>query len=611
MSQLDSKNTHMSQIASSHIAGLDGLKAIAIIGVTLFHMFPDSVCGGYLGVCLFFVITGYLLAYTSANPSHPFSLGTYVMKRLQRIYPPLLITVLATVGIFNFILPHAISAIRMEVLSIFLGYNNWWQISQNANYFTRLINASPFTHLWFIAVEMQYFIIWPILYYLYQWLTKKTKNIYYGITVIGIVVVVSASIMPLLYIPGQDVTRLYYGTDTRLYALLFGAILGLLRANYGNQQITVGSKKIVSIILAFLLLAGLLVAYVSFNGQEPIVYQGGMVLITVGLLLLVKLVECNRATLGNWLDTPILKWLGQQSYGIFLCQYPVLFAFHRLHRNGQISNEYLCNLLIIITILLGATFIDYMTKGMQRISSMLGLWRLCKDTFIRIVALLIVLAMAVGIYGVAISSDQKVQEQNELESRLAAIQAKQDEENEKARHQQELSQAAVKKALTNVAAIGDSVMLGSSDALRNELPGVYIDAKVSRYVGAGLDIAKRMDEEGRLGDVVLVGLGTNGPITGYYEHETNDLINYLGANRHIFWINVYCPDLDWQTSNNRYLEQLAKEHHNITIIDWYGAVSKHPEWLGEDGVHPNDKGVEAYATLVRDSIERRYKDEIS
>ena len=95
-----------------------------------------------------------------------------------------------------------------------------------------------------------------------------------------------------------------------------------------------------------------------------------MVLITVGLLLLVKLVECNRATLGNWLDTPILKWLGQQSYGIFLCQYPVLFAFHRLHRNGQISNEYLCNLLIIITILLGATFIDYMTKGMQRISSM-------------------------------------------------------------------------------------------------------------------------------------------------------------------------------------------------------------------------------------------------
>ena len=154
-------------------------------------------------------------------------------------------------------------------------------------------------------------------------------------------------------------------------------------------------------------------------------------------------------------------------------------------------------------------------------------------------------------------------------------------------------------------------MLGSSDALRNELPGVYIDAKVSRYVGAGLDIAKRMDEEGRLGDVVLVGLGTNGPITGYYEHETNDLINYLGANRHIFWINVYCPDLDWQTSNNRYLEQLAKEHHNITIIDWYGAVSKHPEWLGEDGVHPNDKGVEAYATLVRDSIERRYKDEIS
>lgn len=131
----------------SRIAGLDGLRTLAITGVTLFHMFPQVFKGGWLGVSLFFVITGYLLAYTGekGRASHGFSLLSYLWKRIKRIYPSLIIMILMTVGIYSFFAPDIITAIRPGVLSVLLGVNNWWQIEQNADYFTRIASQSvPF-----------------------------------------------------------------------------------------------------------------------------------------------------------------------------------------------------------------------------------------------------------------------------------------------------------------------------------------------------------------------------------------------------------------------------------------------------------------------------------
>ena len=141
-----------------HIDGLDVLRTLTIVGVTLFHMFPERLPGGYLGVSLFFVLTGFLLAYTSKRSwlEHRFCVKAYYWKRIKRIYPSLFIVLLTTIGIYQFVLPKAVAAIRPEFLSVVLGYNNWWQIAQNADYFTRLTNASPFTHLWFMGIEMQY-----------------------------------------------------------------------------------------------------------------------------------------------------------------------------------------------------------------------------------------------------------------------------------------------------------------------------------------------------------------------------------------------------------------------------------------------------------------------
>lgn len=197
MENLYRDKTMIGEKRSSHIHGINGLKGIAIIGVTLFHMFPETVRGGYLGVVLFFLLTGYLLAYSDVVNKRQYSITEYIKKRLKRIYPPLLMVLLLTLGVYYFILPNTLSGIRWELLSIVLGYNNWWQIAQNADYFTRLANTSPFTHLWFLGIELQYFVIWPILFYIF----KKLRI--YGFWLIFLLGAASAVWMTYLYVPDK------------------------------------------------------------------------------------------------------------------------------------------------------------------------------------------------------------------------------------------------------------------------------------------------------------------------------------------------------------------------------------------------------------------------
>lgn len=585
------------------LSGIDGLKGIAIIGVTLFHMMPEVVPGGYLGVSLFLLLTGYLLAYTNINEyfQRRYSLKEYFWKRIKRIYPGLLIVILVTLGVNSLLVPKSINGIRPEIVSILLGYNNIWQIFQNADYFTRLTNTSPFTHLWFLGIEIQYFIIWPILFFLFR---KICQTIGYrgGLVAFALLALGTATVMPLLYTPNEDVTRLYYGTDTRIYALLFGAFLGILRAHRKHVQPLSPVIGAINTLVFIALMIGLVVAYALLNGQYPIVYQYMMLLVTFGFCALILLAEYNRLPVAKVLNTHALGWFGKRSYGIFLWQYPVIYLFQQLKLIEYFGNEVIYNLAIIAIILLLTIWSDAVSakiaKGVH--ISVLVAW--LKRIYIRILSIIGCVIMVVGLFALFTASDEKIADLSDLQNRLQANEAIQQEENEKARNLTVVDPTEIDQALTGVAAIGDSVMLGASPALRTALPGVYIDAKVSRYVGAGLDIAKAMDAENRLGKVVLISLGTNGPITGYYEDETKALINYLGPDREIFWINTYAPDLEWEKPNNDYLDKLAKDHKNITVIDWYSAASKHPEWLSDDGVHPNDLGVENFAKLVREKM---------
>lgn len=592
------------------LSGIDGLKGIAIIGITLFHMMPESVPGGYLGVSLFLVLTGYLLAYTSINQyfHRKYNVKNYFFKRIKRIYPTLIIVLLITLGINSVLIPKSINGVRPEIFSILLGYNNIWQIFQNADYFTRLTNTSPFTHLWFLGIEIQYFVIWPIFFYLFR---KVCQNFGYriGLIIFAFIALTSSTVMPLLYTPNEDVTRLYYGTDTRIYALLLGAFLGILRAHRKHIQPFSPIVGVLNTFIFIVLTILLIIGYAVLDGQNPIVYQYMMLVATLGFCALILLAEYNRLPVARVLNLHVLGWFGKRSYGIFLWQYPVIYLFQQLKIETYMENYFIYNFTIVAIILLLTIWSDALsTKITEGISiQLLLVW--IKRIYIRVLSVVGCVVMVVGLFAFFTASEEKIADLSDLQNKLQTNEAIQQEENDKARNITVADQSEVDKALTGVAAIGDSVMLGASPALRTALPGVYIDAKVSRYVGAGADIARGMEAENRLGKVVLIGLGTNGPITGYYEDETKALLKYLGSNREIFWVNTYAPDLEWEKSNNEYLEKLAKENSNITIIDWYSEASKHPEWLSDDGVHPNDLGIENFARIVRETMaEKLVKD---
>ena len=592
----------------SHLRGLDGLRALAIAGVTAFHMVPDMLPGGYMGVVLFFVLTGFLLSYTSfhAWQDGRFNVLSYYGKRLRRIYPELLIMLLTSIGVLYWLLPNAVAAVRPEVLSVVFGYNNWWQIAQSMDYFTRMLNASPFAHLWFLGVELQYYLLWPLLFgfgaVLWETLGRRWALGLFVLLALG-----TSALMPWLYQQGWDITRLYYGTDTRVCALLWGASLGLAVVDFGWQsKLGVGTAPW-TMLAKYLLAAGALAvtggAYFLLDGGNPLVYQGGMLAMTLLFLLLLKLAVDESVLVGSLLDNGLCKWLGRHSYGIFLWQYPVIYVSEQFGYMGR-PEYYLGQLVVIFLLTLwGEQLAAFLQKPhFVGVSS--------KVQWLRVTVMLCwslagLFFMGCGGYGIAMSANARASVQQELEQRLAS-------------EAEQLAQQPVEPTvpepeplkkevnLNGIACIGDSVMLGAGSQLRAQLPNCQIDAEVSRYVSGGADVVQSWVSQGRIGDIVVISLGTNGPIAGgeRYEVHTKRLLDTLGHQRHIFWINTYAPHLKWQKTNNDYLQELVKTYPNMTIVDWCGAASQHPEWLVEDGVHPNNEGAKAFAQLVKDTIVR-------
>jgi peptidoglycan/LPS O-acetylase OafA/YrhL len=634
-------NISQNNFGRQRIYGLDALRTLAIVGVTLFHMFPETVKGGYLGVSLFFVLTGYLLAYTSERQrmAGRFRVGQYYLKRIRRIYPSLVVVILVTIGIYHFLAPKVMSAVRPEVISVLLGYNNWWQIAQNADYFTRLANTSPFTHLWFMGIELQYYVLWPLFFLLYLKLVKERGRIQ-GIGALALLGALTALLMPVLYHPGQDVTRLYYGTDTRIYALLFGAAMGLYRAHWPQTvsiNIAAGSLDLEIHTLPYagflsqaavrrmawavyaILIGVTLYAYGTMEGQSSFTYQGGMFLMTVVFCIMLALTADSRFTIGKSLNRPVLTWIGKRSYGIFLWQYPVIFLFRRLGWN-KLPLYFVLELLVIVLLTIWSdTLSDCLTK--RRLPFRLSRPVLMPGILFLVFTWAGLTLMGYGCSDIAASSGHKAvdtQLQARLEENAAALaqQGQEVDASAKAAEKNKEAETAAKETtakpaepakpvnLDGAVCIGDSVMLGAAKDLQQVLPNCYINAEVSRYVGGGIPVAKELEEQGKLGNLVVLALGTNGPIAGQerYEEQTKQLLELLGPTRHIFWVNVYGPDLEWQDTNNNYIAKLAAEHSNVAVIDWYSLVAPHPDWLADDGIHPNGQGTGQYAKLVHDRM---------
>lgn len=333
-----------SNFSARQIAGLDGLRGIAIIGVIGYHLMPHILPGGFLGVNLFFVLSGYLMAITSirTQAQSDFRVGKFYWKRIVRIYPALILTVCATLFIAKFFAPDSLQGVWYEVLSIFSANNNWWQIKQNASYFTRITGTSPFTHLWFLAIEMQFYILWPVLFLGYTALNHYKR---WGAGLF--IALIFASVLTLLIQIQRkgDISQLYYATDTRIFALLMGGLLGLCQKQIRKKRM---GNRLLWAVEFFLFMVAFLWLYFAADGQSVLTYW--VILVPSALIAagLINLCADKKLPFGRWLDCLPLRWLGKRSYELYLIQYPIIFF---INRRPPTSSE-IWNILITIGLIL-------------------------------------------------------------------------------------------------------------------------------------------------------------------------------------------------------------------------------------------------------------------
>ena len=576
---------------SRYLPGLDGLRAVAILGIVLYHMFPGAVRGGYLGVTMFFVLSGYLLARTAAAnyaDGRWRTVGFY-QKRIRRIYPALLWVIALTLLALRLWLPEGLVGIREELESILFGYQNWWQIVQNQDYFSRITSTSPFTHMWSLAVELQYYLVWPLLFGLWR-LEQKDGSRNGAVGVLVTLALVSAGVMAYLYYLTGDASRSYYGTDARVHALLLGSAVGLIPAE------RLRCSKGLGCTLFALCAAGYLALAILLDGASAAAYYGLIALTAVLSVVLAVLCTQENLPFGRVLDWLPLKWLGQRSYEIYLTMYPVLYLMERLRPIEDALWRHLAEggIILALAVIIHALSVP---KAWLAPAGDPG-WKWFK----RPAAIVAAMAFSMGLL-ITLGAPVEAGDLDALEELLVANRAQIEATlPPKATEAPTPTQEATPVPTLNTAdvtMVGDSVMLGALNALQDALPGCTVDAKVSRQLWDAYAVLDSLESSGVLGSTVVLALGTNGPFS---VEDGQGIIDRLGTSRKIYWVTAFGTSLSWQEQSNDSIRALAARNRNVTIIDWSALAVDHTDWLYSDGIHLQAEGQQGYAAMIRDAL---------
>ena len=578
--------------SSRHITSIDGLRAIAVTAVLLYHLGISWIPGGFLGVDLFFVISGYVitrLILDSINQSSALDLRAFYAARIRRIFPGLIFMVICTIIFIGVWAPEAIKRFLSDLPYALTGTINWLLVARNQDYFETVGRPPLLQHTWSLAVELQFYLIWPII--------LLTVLKYFGKKNIARIALIIAMIsgIALFFVSLQldqanakQISHIYFGTDTHSLGLFLGAALAV---SWIPQNLSANIEKRAQDVIdaiGVVGLLGLISIFLFIDQSNAGLYRIAFPLAGIfGCLVIISLVH-PASRFAPLISTAPFRWIGQRSYGIYIWHW-VVFQVTRpsVDLSGQTWALYLARVLLVLALAdislrwveipFRQGVVQNWFRGMKYRSAKVRL----RQQISVIASIVITLAITTSI------SVQAITKSDQIANELLA------QSSEPAKPTEDLA------STTGLWVTGDSVILGIRSKLEAKQHISLVNARVGRQAPELLAVM-RVDQTSVPQSPVVFNLGNNNALS---EATVVEIFEVLKNQPQIIVVNTAVPR-SWKDANNSIISSVAARYQNVIVVDWNKISSGRPELFAPDGVHLSPAGSDVYVDLVLSVLEK-------
>lgn len=614
-----------------YITGLDGIRAIAVIMVLAYHLKLALFKSGFLGVTVFFVLSGYLITgilISEVEEEGTIDLKNFWLRRIRRLVPAVMS--MAVVIIFVSAVVNKIIFTKgcKDFLASVLGFNNWWQIFNKVSYFEAAGVPSPFTHCWSLAIETQFYLIYPlILLGIYKLVKSREEGrakrglLFAGVTLL--LALISVILMIVLFDPQQDASRVYYGTDTRAFSLLFGALLAIL---WEYRMVPRRLSASVNMVLGSVSFAVLLVMTIAINGSSNFWYRGGQFVGTILTVLVIYTVSGRKTWLSRFLSNPVLKWIGDRSYSIYLWHYPIILLISK----GIKASWWITLIEIVLSVVLAELSYRFIETPIRHgiIGEYLNILRsrpksrqekkrqvqvarrslkVMAGTFVLTVSLILCMVFVPkeNALDTLQKRETKAKETGKMTEEQLAKQKANGSESDDTICTADLTDDEILEGL-NLLLIGDSIAVDVTDDFYEMFPNSVSDTKIGRITSLGKQVLDSyIDEKKWEGEGVIFASLSNSPING----ELEAIREKIGKDMPLFLTTVRIPHDTFEEESNSKIKKFVEENDHTYLIDWYAASEGHDEYFDADDTHLLSAGAKAYAKCIKEAVLDAYKKE--
>ena len=614
-----------------YITGLDGIRAIAVIMVLAYHLKLALFKSGFLGVTVFFVLSGYLITgilISEVEEEGTIDLKNFWLRRIRRLVPAVMSMAVVIIFVSTVVNRVIFTKGCKDFLASVLGFNNWWQIFNKVSYFEAAGVPSPFTHCWSLAIETQFYLIYPLILLGIYKLAKsrgegraKRGLLFAGVTLL--LALISVILMIVLFDPQQDASRVYYGTDTRAFSLLFGALLAIL-GDY--RMVPRRLSASVNMVLGSVSFAVLLVMTIAINGSSNFWYRGGQFVGTILTVLVIYTVLGRKTWLSRFLSNPVLKWIGDRSYSIYLWHYPIILLISK----GIKASWWITLIEIVLSVVLAELSYRFIETPIRHgiIGEYLNILRsrpksrqekkrqvqvarrslkVMAGTFVLTVSLILCMVFVPkkNALDTLQKREAKAKETGKMTEEQLAKQKANGSESGDTICTADLTDDEILEGL-NLLLIGDSIAVDVTDDFYEMFPNSVSDTKIGRITSLGKQVLDSyIDEKKWEGEGVIFASLSNSPING----ELEDIREKIGKDMPLFLTTVRIPHDTFEEESNSKIKKFVEENNHTYLIDWYAASEGHDEYFDADDTHLLSAGAKAYANCIKEAVLDAYKKE--